>query len=248
MKSTACPSLLSRREFLGFAAGAGLMLSSLSTLTGLPGLSLLSGAEAHAAEGPIFAMPPLPYAEDALEPHISARTISFHYGKHTKAYYDNANDLLKAVNPAPTSLETVFLEAGKDPAAVALFNNAAQAFNHTFYWKGLTPGGPKAPTGRLAELITASFGDFEAMKKELAATSVSQFASGWGWLVLDGDRLKTVKTPNAANPLQNGQKPLLTVDVWEHAYYLDYQNRRADYVKAVLDNLVNWDVAAANLG
>ncbi len=239
------PCALSRREFLGFAAGAGLVLSSLTTLSDLADLS---GTAAFAAEGPAFAMPPLPYAENALEPHISAKTVSFHYGKHTKAYYDNANELLKAVSPAPASLEAVFLEAGKDPAALALFNNAAQAYNHTFYWKGLTPGGPKAPTGRLAELITASFGDFEAMKKELAATSVSQFASGWGWLVQDGDRLAVVKTPNAANPLQNGQKPLVTVDVWEHAYYLDYQNRRADYVKAVLDNLVNWDVAAANLG
>jgi len=242
MTSETPPFSLTRREFLGVAAGAGLVLSSLSAMSGL------SGATAFAAEAPAFAMPPLPYAENALEPHISAKTVSFHYGKHTKAYYDNANELLKAVNPAPTSLETVFVTAGKDPAAVALFNNAAQAFNHTFYWKGLTPGGPKAPTGRLAELVTASFGDFEAMKKELAATSVSQFGSGWGWLVLDGGGLKIVKTPNAANPLQNGQKPLVTVDVWEHAYYLDYQNRRADYVKAVLDNLVNWDVAAANLG
>jgi Fe-Mn family superoxide dismutase len=248
MTSESHPASLSRREFLGFAAGAGLVLSSLSAMSGLPGLPGLSDTEAFAAEGPVFALPPLPYAENALEPHISARTVSFHYGKHTKAYYDNANELLKAVSPAPTSLSAVFLAAGKDPAALALFNNAAQAFNHTFYWKGLTPGGPKAPAGKLAELITASFGDFEAMKKELAAASVSQFGSGWGWLVLDGGALKVVKTPNAANPLQNGQKPLLTVDVWEHAYYLDYQNRRADYVKAVLDNLVNWDVAAANLG
>ncbi|MEF3696834.1 superoxide dismutase [Desulfolutivibrio sp.] len=245
MTSESHPASLSRREFMGFAAGAGLVLSSLSAMSGLVGLS---GTEAFAADGPVFALPPLPYAENALEPHISARTVSFHYGKHTKAYYDNANELLKAVSPAPASLSAVFLAAGKDPAALALFNNAAQAFNHTFYWKGLTPGGPKAPAGKLAELITASFGDFEAMKKELAAASVSQFGSGWGWLVLDGGALKVVKTLNAANPLQNGQKPILTVDVWEHAYYLDYQNRRADYVKAALDNLVNWDVAAANLG
>lgn len=242
MKPDIEPTSLTRRDFLGFAAGAGLLLSSLSAMSGL------SGTAAFAAEGPVFAMPPLPYAENALEPYISAKTVSFHYGKHTKAYYDNANDLLKAVSPAPASLETVFLEAGKDPAAVALFNNAAQAFNHTFYWRGLTPGGPKAPAGKFAELVAASFGDFENMKKELAATAVSQFASGWGWLVSDGGKLKAVKTSNAANPLQNGQKPLLTVDVWEHAYYLDYQNRRADYVKAVLDNLVNWDVVAANLG
>ncbi|MFZ5812199.1 MAG: superoxide dismutase [Thermodesulfobacteriota bacterium] len=239
MKSEPCPPSLTRREFLGFAAASGLVLSSLSTLAGSP---------AFAATGPAFAMPPLPYPENALEPHISARTISFHYGKHTKAYYDKTNDLLKAVSPAPQGLDNVFLDASKNPAEIDLFNNAAQAFNHTFYWKGLTPGGPKVPTGKLASLISASFGDFESLKKELAAAATTQFASGWAWLVLDDGALKVTKTPNAANPLQSGQKPLLTIDVWEHAYYLDYQNRRADYVKAVLDNLVNWDIVAARLG
>ncbi len=236
---TATLDSLSRREFLGFAAATGLILSSLSTL---------SGSAAFAAEGPAFAMPPLPYPENALDPHISARTVGFHYGKHTKAYYDKTNDLLKAASPAPQGLDNVFLDASKNPAEIDLFNNAAQAFNHTFYWKGLTPGGPKAPTGKLATVIAASFGDVESLKKELAAAAVSQFASGWAWLVLDNGVIKITKTSNAANPLLSGQKPLLTIDVWEHAYYLDYQNRRADYVKAVLDNLVNWDIVADRLG
>ncbi|QLA21498.1 superoxide dismutase [Desulfolutivibrio sulfoxidireducens] len=239
MNADATPGSLTRREFLGFAAATGLILSSLSTLAGSP---------AFAAEGPAFAMPPLPYPENALEPHISAKTVGFHYGKHTKAYYDKTNELLKAAAAAPKNLDQVFLDAAKKPDDTVLFNNAAQAFNHTFYWKGLTPGGPKAPTGKLATMIAASFGDVESLKKELAAAAVSQFASGWAWLVLDNGTLKTTKTPNAANPLLSGQKPILTIDVWEHAYYLDYQNRRADYVKAVLDNLVNWDIAAAQLG
>ncbi len=237
---TQAQNSLSRRSFCKYAVGAGVALASLSALSSV----------AAFAAGPAggFALPPLPYAENALAPHISANTVGFHYGKHTKAYYDTVNKMIAEQGRAADSLEAVFLEAAGRPDGAALFNNAAQAFNHTFYWKGLTPGGPKAPGGKLASWIDQSFGGFDALKKELTAAAVSQFGSGWAWLVCEGDRLRVVKTSNAENPLQKEQKPLLTIDVWEHAYYLDYQNRRPDYVKAVLDNLVNWDLVAANLG
>lgn len=207
------------------------------------------GAAAAQAQAPaaIFPMPPLPFAEDALEPVITAKTLSFHYGKHTKAYYDNVNKALEGKPTAGLTLEKVFLDAAKDPAAVGLFNNAAQAWNHTFYFAGMKKGGGGEPAGKLAEKIKASFGGFDVFKKEFSDAAATQFGSGWAWLVADGDALKVVKTPNAMNPMVNGQKPLLTVDVWEHAYYLDYQNRRADYVKAFLEQLVNWEFVAKNL-
>lgn len=236
---TASQTSFSRRTFCKYAVSAGVALASFSALSGVATL---------AAENGGFALPPLPYAENALAPHISAQTISFHYGKHTKAYYDTVNRMIAEKGLAGSSLEKVFLDAAKSPDGIALFNNAAQAFNHTFYWQGLTPGGAKTPSGKLARLVEQSFGSFDALKKELTAAAVSQFGSGWAWLVREGDALKVVKTSNAENPLQKQQTPLLTIDVWEHAYYLDYQNRRPDYVKAVLENLVNWDIVAAHLG
>lgn len=236
---TASQTSFSRRAFCKYAVSAGVALASFSAL---------SRVATFAAENGGFALPPLPYAEDALAPHISAQTISFHYGKHTKAYYDTVNKMIAEKGLAGLSLEKIFLDAAKSPDGAALFNNAAQAFNHTFYWQGLTPGGAKAPSGKLARLVDQSFGSFDALKKELTAAAVSQFGSGWAWLVREGDALKVVKTSNAENPLQKQQTPLLTIDVWEHAYYLDYQNRRPDYVKAVLENLVNWDIVAAHLG
>lgn len=195
----------------------------------------------------MFPIPALPYPEDALEPVISARTISFHYGKHAKAYYDNMNKLLEG-KPNPGSLEKVFLEASKDPAQAGLFNNSAQAWNHTFYFAGLKKGGGGAPTGKLGDAIKAAFGGFEEFKKAFIEAATTQFGSGWAWLVEEGGKLKVVKTPNAMNPLVGGQKPVWTVDVWEHAYYLDYQNRRPDHVKDVIDKLANWEHAAKNLG
>lgn len=236
---TSSQTSFSRREFCKYAVGTGVALASFAALSGVSAFAAGSGG---------FALPPLPYAQDALAPHISAETVSFHYGKHTKAYYDTVNKLIAAKNIAGDSLEKVFLDAAGTPDGTALFNNAAQAFNHTFYWQGLTPGGAKAPSGKLAGLVDASFGGFDALKKELTAAATGQFGSGWAWLTSDGDRLRVLKTSNAENPLQKGQKPLLTIDVWEHAYYLDYQNRRPDYVKAVLENLVNWDVVASRLG
>jgi Fe-Mn family superoxide dismutase len=191
-------------------------------------------------------LPPLPYAENALEPVITAKTISFHYGKHHKGYVDNLNKLIAGTDYSELSLEEIIKGTAGRPERIAIFNNAAQAWNHTFYWKSLTPKGGGEPPAALKQKIEASFGSVDACKKELASAAVSQFGSGWVWLVLEGDKLKVVKTANADNPLSTGMKPLLTIDVWEHAYYLDYQNLRADYVKAVLDKLFNWEFALQN--
>ena len=196
----------------------------------------------------MFTLPPLPWADNALEPVISANTISFHYGKHHKTYVDNLNNLVKGTDYESATLEKIITETAGKPDKAGLFNNAAQVWNHTFYWNGLRGSGGGKPSGKVAQMIDAAFGNFDNFKKELSATSVSQFGSGWGWLVQDGNALKIVKTANAEVPFTKGQKPLLTLDVWEHAYYLDYQNRRAAYLDAVIDKLVNWDFVAQNLG
>ncbi len=193
-------------------------------------------------------LPPLPYAESALAPIISAKTIGFHFGKHHKGYVDNLNKLIAGTEYSDLSLEkTINLIAGRAEKA-AIFNNAAQVWNHTFYWNSMKPKGGGAPPSPLKERIKDSFGSVDACKKEIADAAVSRFGSGWAWLVLDGAALKVVPTANADVPLTSGMKPLLVVDVWEHAYYLDYQNRRADYVKAVIDSLINWDFALQNAG
>jgi len=192
-------------------------------------------------------LPPLPYADNALDPVISANTISFHYGKHHRGYVDNLNKLVAGTEFAGLKLEKIITETAGKADKTAIFNNAAQIWNHTFYWNSLKPKGGGEPSAVLKQKIEASFGTFDACKKELAATAISQFGSGWVWLVLDDGKLKVVKTGNAESPLTKGMKPLLTIDVWEHAYYLDYQNRRADYVNAVLDKLINWNFAADNI-
>jgi len=196
----------------------------------------------------MFQLPPLPYADNALEPVISANTISFHYGKHHKTYVDNLNNLVKGTDYENASLEKIITETAGKADRAPLFNNAAQIWNHTFYWHSLKGNGGGKPTGKLATMIDAAFGSYDNFRKELSATTVSQFGSGWGWLVVDGGALKVVKTANAEVPFTRGQKPLLTIDVWEHAYYLDHQNKRAAYVDAVIDKLLNWDFAAQNLG
>ena len=196
----------------------------------------------------MFTLPPLPYADNALEPVISANTISFHYGKHHKTYVDNLNNLVKGTDFESASLEKIITETAGKADKAPLFNNAAQIWNHTFYWHSLKGNGGGKPTGKLATMIDAAFGGYDNFRKELSATTVSQFGSGWGWLVVDGGALKVVKTANAEVPFTRGQKPLLTIDVWEHAYYLDHQNKRAAYVDAVIDKLLNWDFAAQNLG
>ena len=195
----------------------------------------------------MFTLPPLPYADNALEPVISANTISFHYGKHHKTYVDNLNNLAKGTEFEHATLESIVnATAGKADKA-PLFNNAAQIWNHTFYWHSMKHNGGGKPSGKLAQMIDAAFGSYDEFRKQFSATTVSQFGSGWGWLVVDGDALKVVKTGNAEVPFTKGQKPLLTIDVWEHAYYLDHQNKRAAYVDAVIDRLLNWDFAAENL-
>jgi len=193
-------------------------------------------------------LPPLPYAENALEPVITAKTLSFHYGKHHKAYVDNLNKLITGTDYSDLSLEEIIKGTAGRTERAAIFNNAAQIWNHTFYWNSLSPKGGGEPPAALKQKIEASFGSVDAFKKEFAAAAVSQFGSGWAWLILEDGKLKVVKTANAEDPLATGKKPLLTIDVWEHAYYLDYQNRRPDYVNAVLDKLINWEFALQNIG
>jgi len=204
-------------------------------------------ATVPASPGPIV-LPPLPWPENALDPVISSNTIGFHYGKHHKTYVDNVNKLIAGTEYADMPLEKIVSATAGKADKSGIFNNAAQVWNHTFYWHSLRPKGGGEPPSALKQLIEAAFQSVDACKKELSAAAVSQFGSGWAWLVLDGGKVKIVKTPNAETPLTQSVKPLLTVDVWEHAYYLDYQNRRADYVNAVLDKLINWDFAAKNLG
>lgn len=194
----------------------------------------------------LHVIPSLPYAENALEPVITAKTLSFHYGKHHKGYVDNLNKLIADTEYVGLPLEKIITSTAEKPEKIAIFNNAAQAWNHTFYWNSLTPRGGGDPPAALKQKIEASFGSVEACKKELASAAVAQFGSGWAWLVADGELLKVVKTANADIPTMMGFTPLLTIDVWEHAYYLDYQNQRVDYANAVLDTLINWEFALQN--
>lgn len=192
-------------------------------------------------------LPPLPYAENALEPYYSAETIRFHYGKHHQAYVDNLHRLLGSTDIEEMPLEELIVHTVNVPVYAAIFNNAAQIWNHTFFWNSMKPGGGGSPPPVVAERLVASFGSVEAFAAQFKQAAVGRFGSGWAWLVHDGDALQIVATPNAETPLATGQTPLLTVDVWEHAYYLDYQNRRPDYVQAFLDHLVNWDLVASKL-
>jgi Fe-Mn family superoxide dismutase len=194
-----------------------------------------------------FQLPPLPWADDALEPTTSARTISFHYGKHHQAYVDNLNKLVAGTDLEGTSLEEVIAAVAGDPAKAGVFNNAAQVWNHTFFWSSMKPGGGGAPSGALAAKIDAAFGGLAAFVDQFKTAAVGRFGSGWVWLVDNAGALKIVTTPNAEMPVPP-VKPLFTCDVWEHAYYLDFQNRRPDFVQAFLDSLVDWDFAAKNLG
>ena len=195
----------------------------------------------------VFDLPPLPYAEDALAPVISAHTLQYHYGKHHKGYVDALNKLVVGTPFVAMTLEKIIEATAGHANHAPIYNNAAQSWNHTFYWRSMRPNGGGAPPPTLGALIASSFGDIESLKKELATAATTQFGSGWAWLVLDGAKLKVVKTGNAENPLTSHMKPLLTIDVWEHAYYLDFQNRRPDYIKGVLDKLINWQFAADNL-
>ena len=194
-----------------------------------------------------FSLPELPYAQNGLVPYISDLTMSFHYGKHHKAYVDTLNTLTAGSPLAGESLEQIIRQTVGAAEQTAIFNNAAQAWNHAFFWQSMTPGGGGQPPARLLQLIEASFGSFDAFKGQFATKAVAQFGSGWVWLTQDGDRVKVISTANADTPLAHGQTALMTCDVWEHAYYLDYQNRRKDFVQTFLDHLVNWEFAAARL-
>jgi Fe-Mn family superoxide dismutase len=227
--------VINRRDFLHASAGAALLYA-------------MGGSLNRAQAAVVHTLPPLPYPENALAPVISAETISFHYGKHHKGYVDNLNKFVTGTEFADLSLEKIIAGTAGQADKAAIFNNAAQVWNHTFYWNSLKANGGGEPPAVLKQKIEAAFGSVDACKKELVGAATGQFGSGWAWLVLDGDKLKAVKTGNADVPLTKGLKPLLTIDVWEHAYYLDYQNRRVDYVNAVLDKLINWGFAADNLG
>ena len=195
-----------------------------------------------------FELPALPYVKNALEPHMSANTFDFHHGKHHNTYVVNLNKLLEGSPLGGKSLEDIITATAGDASKAGMFNNAAQVWNHTFFWNSMSPNGGGAPTGDLAAKIDEAFGSLDGFKEKFKEAGATQFGSGWAWLVVgDGGKLEIVKTPNAENPMTQGKTPLLTCDVWEHAYYLDYQNRRPDFLAAFLDNLVNWDFAAENL-
>ena len=186
-------------------------------------------------------LPELPFKKNALAPYISEQTIEFHYGKHHNTYVEKTNKLIEGTDLAGKDLETIIKKSASDSSKTGIFNNAAQVWNHSFYWQCMKPGGGGAPSGAIAEKIKADFGSFDKFAEQLKDAGVAQFGSGWAWLVLKEKRLEIMKTSNADTPVAHGLKPLLTVDVWEHAYYLDYQNRRPDYLSAFMAHLINWD-------
>lgn len=228
----------SRRTLL---TGAAAVVAASAVGLGAPRIARGQGAP--------FTLAPLPYADNALGPVISANTLGFHYGKHHKGYLDALNKMLETDAMKSKSLVEIIKATAGDAGKSAMFNNAAQTWNHTFYWNSLAPKGGGKPAGRMGDLINKSFGDYDKFRAAFATNTIGQFASGWGWLCLEGDKLTLRRTSNADTPIHvTGVKPLLTIDVWEHAYYLDYQNRRADYVNAVIDKLLNWEFAEKNLG
>ncbi|MFQ5455170.1 MAG: superoxide dismutase [Nitrospirota bacterium] len=191
----------------------------------------------------------LPYAEDGLAPYISAKTLEFHYGKHHKAYVNNLNKMINGTEMDNEELETIIKKSAADSSKTGIFNNAAQIWNHSFYWQCMKPNGGGNPNGAIAEKINAVFGSFEKFSEQFRNAGFTQFGSGWAWLVMNNNnQLEIIKTSNADTPIADGLKPLLTADVWEHAYYLDYQNRRADYLTEFVEHLINWDFVNSCLG
>lgn len=224
---------MDRRKFLKLSAGAGAL--ALMQMTGISCIE------------PTVIQASLPYKADALAPYICEKTILLHYQKHHAGYVNNLNHLIKGTPLAHLSLEELICKTRGKADKIGVFNNAGQVFNHTFYWSSMKPGGGGVPEGLIGQKITADFGSYHAFKNKFAATALSQFGSGWVWLVKDKDKLKIIKTSNAETPVGQGLTPLLVIDVWEHAYYLDYQNKRADYINAYLEHLVNWEFAQSNL-
>ncbi|UCH82094.1 MAG: superoxide dismutase [Nitrospiraceae bacterium] len=186
-------------------------------------------------------LPELPFKKDALAPHITEQTLEFHYGKHHKTYVEKTNTLIEGTDLEGKDLETIIRKAVNDSSLTGIFNNAAQVWNHSFYWQCMKPGGGGTPSGAIADKINADLGGYEKFTEQLKDTGIAQFGSGWVWLVLKEERLEIMKTGNADTPVAHGLKPLLTIDVWEHAYYLDYQNRRPDYLSTFIQHLINWD-------
>jgi len=189
-----------------------------------------------------FELPPLPYAQDALAPHISAETLEYHYGKHHQTYVTNLNKLVEGTGKENASLEEIILDSDG-----GLFNNSAQVWNHTFYWNSMTPDGGGAPTGEVADAINSAFGSYDSFVEKFKEAATTQFGSGWAWLVDSGSGLEIMKTSNADLPMKHNAKALLTIDVWEHAYYIDFRNARPNYISTFIDSLINWDFVAQNL-
>jgi superoxide dismutase, Fe-Mn family len=252
---TTATEQFSRRELLLAATGAAALgavraarAAAAATATSTPAAPAQAPAPAPGPGPGPFSLPPLGYAIGALDPVISANTLGFHHGKHHQAYVDNLNKAVAGTPLAALTLERVIAATSGDAARVGVYNNAAQHWNHSFYWRSLRPQSGGEPPAALKQKLTAAFGSVDACRQQLFTAATTQFGSGWAWLVQDGGKLAVTKTGNADNPLTKGQKPLLAIDVWEHAYYLDYQNRRADHVNAVLAHLLNWEFAAENLG
>lgn len=228
---------MQRREFLKWSLNIGALCFLQTT-----GVSCSS----KGSSSKVLTLPDLPYKPDALEPYISEETITLHHGKHHRGYIEKANRLIAGTSYEKQSLEEIVLGSAKKDQT-AIFNNAAQAYNHSFYWNSLDPKGGGQPKGTIKAAIDKSFGSYNQFAEMFRQTATSQFGSGWTWLILEGDKLTLLNTSNAHTPIAQGKKPLLTLDVWEHAYYLDYQNKRGDYVQAFLEHLVNWSFAEANL-
>jgi len=231
--------LLDRREFL---AGIGITGAAISLGAGKAG-RLYAAAQGASA----VSLSPLPYAQNSLAPFISENTLSFHHGKHHQAYVNNTLKMIAGTDLEKATLEEIVKKTAGKPDQAGLFNNAAQVFNHNFYWHSMKPGGGGEPHGRIAERINKSFGSYQKFVEAFSNAAAAQFGSGWAWLVEDGGKLQVIKTSNADTPITGSLKPLIVIDVWEHAYYLDYQNRRGDYIKAFVEKLLNWDFAQKNL-
>jgi Fe-Mn family superoxide dismutase len=232
-------SLVDRREFLISVGVAGAALATACRDD--------AGSFALEGDGTGIQLPELPYEPGALAPYISEKTISFHYGKHHQGYVNKTNAAIAGTEFENASLEGIISATAGNSEQSGLFNNAAQVFNHSFYWRSMKPGGGGEPRGRIAEHINGSFGDYGKFAEAFTQAAATRFGSGWAWLVQDGDTLKVMQTANADTPVAEGLNPLITIDVWEHAYYLDYQNKRDAYITAYLDHLVNWQFAESNL-
>ena len=194
-----------------------------------------------------FELPSLPYASDALAPYMSSETLDFHHGKHHQTYVTNLNNLVKDTDMQDSSLEEIVVKSSKDPSMAGIFNNAGQHWNHILFWQCMNPNGGGSMPSELESRITSDLGGIDQFKEAFIQAGITQFGSGWAWLAIDNGKLVVTKSPNASNPLVDGMKPILGCDVWEHSYYIDYRNKRPDYLKAFLDSMVNWEFVASQL-